>query len=164
MGLGRVHDAGYAPLPGGGQERGPGLQLVEFVCPLCRAEAAAGSHYQPPIVALRGRAFERIGQPTQGTANQHARSRQGRSEVIDWDEPVFEWAAQYCGAVEPGAVLGTDLEPDIAADPIRQSCPPRAQWVSSGWDRPILPLRTEKLGATETPDDGPWPGQLTFLG
>jgi hypothetical protein len=118
---------------------GPGLQLVEFVCPLCRAKAATGSHYQPPVVALRSRTSERIGQSVEGPDNQFAPSRHGHSEVIDWVEPVFEWAAQYCGAVEPGAALGADLDSDFGADPALQGSALGAERVSRGWDSSIIP-------------------------
>jgi hypothetical protein len=115
----RVHDEGPVALPGGGAKRGVDLQLVEFVCALRGAGAAARSGDEPSAVVVRRGPGGGERAAIHPAPDEHARTRGGRTKAAHRPEPVPERPPEHCGAVEPERVLGADLDADFnsVADP-----------------------------------------------
>src|ERR1035437_3305548 len=129
MGLGRICDAGLAALPGGRAQRSAELQLVEPLCAL-RPTAAAPRSRDPSPIAAGGRgAGNQPRRSDHGGVDQHSWRGQASAAVMDRSEPLSERIAQYCGAVDPSGVLGTDLGANSNALSSSGGSQPRLVWA-----------------------------------
>ena len=111
----RLHDQGFIALPDHRAARSAGLQLVEFVRALRPARATARSRDEPTVAAVRGGPGGGERAATHAAPDQHPRRSGARPAPADGPEPVPERTAKRCGAVEPGGVLGADLDEDFGA-------------------------------------------------
>src|SRR5207244_8379856 len=61
----------------------------------------------------------------------------GGAKNINPTEPIFKWAAQYCGAVKAGGALEADLGTDFGTFSPTRGGVAGAEWVSSAAARKI---------------------------
>src|SRR5262245_18785388 len=89
--------------------------------------------------------------PNHPAPDQHARPSRARAAPAQWPEPVSEWTAQYCGAVERGGTVGTDLGTDLGALAASGGPTARPQRLKTTAYRSWDTARTLRIGDSPSP-------------